>query len=78
MLNYLNNWQKKAIRGIAGLSPNESFRSYFKELNVMTVPSLYIYKNLNKFDLRMTIHDHGTRSGHKIDVPYARLAKTHN
>lgn len=78
-------WQKKAIRCIASLARRDSCKGHFEELNIMTVPSLYIYscllnvkENLNKYDLRKTIHEHNTRTGHTIDLPYSRLSKVHN
>lgn len=53
-------WQKKAVRCILGLGRNESCRSHFKSLGIMTVPSLYIYnclvytkENIDKFSMKV-------------------------
>lgn len=76
--------QKKAVRCLAGLGPQESCKHYFKELNIITLPGLYIYhcllyakENLNDFNLNQSKHLHNTRNKHMIDLPFYRLSKTH-
>lgn len=38
--------QKRAIRLISGVAPRESCRPLFKQLNILPLPALYIYKVL--------------------------------
>lgn len=40
--------QKKCIRAICGVPPDESCRALFKNLDLLTLPSLYIYE-VSKF-----------------------------
>ena len=61
--------QKYAIRIICGLSPTMSCRDYFKELKVLTVTGLYIYKiciyafnNKRNLQLNRAMHNHNTRN----------------
>lgn len=74
--------QKKVIRIMLNLPSNTSCRSYFKMLNILTVPCIYIYeilicvhKQLQKFTRNEQIHNHYTRrrsnlhlSGHKSSL----------
>ena len=75
--------QKRAIRAIYEMRPRESLRYLFKEINILTLPSLYIYenimyvrKNLHKFKLNSDHHNMNTRNKDKIAVPRFRLCKT--
>jgi hypothetical protein len=75
--------QKRAIRAIYEMRPRDSLRELFKEINILTLPSLYIYenimhvrKNLYKFKLNSDNHNFNTRNKDKIAVPKFRLAKT--
>lgn len=77
-------WQKKAVRCICSLSPQDSCKEYFKKLKIMTVPSLFIFsclmhikEHFNKLTTRTNIHTHNTRNKHTIDIPYSRLTKIH-
>ena len=38
--------QKRAIRAIYNLSPKDSLRQKFKEINILTVASQYIFENV--------------------------------
>ena len=74
--------QKRAIRSIYKLSPRYSLREKFKEINVLTVPSQFIYenllyahKNINLFKKYSDIHNINTRNKHKFVVPATRLKK---
>ena len=74
--------QKRAIRAIYKLHPRHSLRDKFKEINIMTVPSQYIYenllyahKNINLFKRYSDIHNVHTRNKHNFVVPKTRLKK---
>lgn len=74
--------QKRAVRAIYYLKARESLREKFKTINILTMPSLYIYmnimyarKNLHKFKLSSEVHSHDTRHKHKIVVARTRLSK---
>ncbi|KAJ8714014.1 hypothetical protein PYW08_007634 [Mythimna loreyi] len=74
--------QKRAIRFIYKLSPRHSLKDKFKEINIMTVPSQYIYENIlyahknkNTFKKYSDIHDFNTRNKHKFVAPATRLKK---
>jgi hypothetical protein len=45
-LNRIFIIQKKAIRSICRLKPSESCREKFRELQILTVPSLYIFETI--------------------------------
>ena len=81
----LLTWQKKALRIMLGLKPHDSCRSAFVNLKIMTLPSIYIYKNLlyvhenfHEFKTRLTVHEHNTRGKFNLDTPHVRLAKSVN
>lgn len=76
-------WQKKALRIIKGLSDRESCQPFFKELHIMTLPSIYIYsclvkckETLEKRQLRHNIHTYPTRKNNKLEILRVRLEKT--
>lgn len=76
-------WQKKALRRIVGIPPTETCRNHFRELGILTVPSIYILHcllhakcNINSLTQRSNIHDHVTRNNNQLDVPQVRLSKT--
>lgn len=76
-------WQKKAIRVIKDLQERESCVPFFKEINIMTLPSLYMYsclvlakENLGSFQKRQDIHNYSTRQKCMIDLLCIRLEKT--
>ena len=61
--------QKRALRTIVRKSPRESCRPLFQELNVLTVPGVYIYeavtfvkKHLELFSKNCDVHNYETRS----------------
>jgi hypothetical protein len=76
--------QKRAIRSIYLLSSRESLRDRFKEINIMTVASLYIYeniiyviKNFDSFTKNSDIHKLNTRNKNKIAIKKFRIRKVH-
>lgn len=76
-------WQKKAVRTIKGIGNRDSCRNLFMELNILTLPSLYILqcllhvkKHFNELKMHSDLHDHNTRYKDKIDTKFVRLSKT--
>ena len=72
--------QKKAIRAMCGLSQRTSCVPHFKELNILTTPSIFIYecakfvrKNPERFQLNCDIHNYPTRNASHIHIPHHRL-----
>ncbi|KAG8263201.1 hypothetical protein J6590_108499 [Homalodisca vitripennis] len=68
-LNKILRLQKEAIRVILKLKKDESCKLYFKELEFMTVYSLYIYRtvlyvknNETKLPRQLHVHDYNTRN----------------
>lgn len=75
--------QKRAVRAIYNKRPRESLRDFFKQINILTLPSLYIYENimyvkkhLECFTKKSETHHFNTRYKDKIVVPKFRLTKT--
>lgn len=74
--------QKRAIRSIYGLKRRDSLRKFFKEIDILTVISQYIYevivyvhKNIDCFKKRSVCHKFNTRNKHKITCDVFRLVK---
>lgn len=77
--------QKRAIRAIYNLSCRHSLRDKFKEINIMTVASQYVYenliyvkKNINLYSKYSDIHSINTRNKDLLIVPRTRLQKISN
>lgn len=75
--------QKRIIRTIVNISPRESCKNYFLKLNILTLPSLfifeicvYIYKNRSQFPLRKSMHNICTRQANTFHVPFSHFKKT--
>jgi hypothetical protein len=75
--------QKRAVRNIYNMNPKESLRDVFKTINILTLPSLYIFsnimfvrKNLHKYNKNSDIHCINTRNKNKLQLPRYRRAKT--
>lgn len=73
--------QKMAVRNIRGLNKTVSCRNVFKELHILTIPSIYIYElvifvkqNLNKFLCNSYYHDYGTRKKNELSIPVHTLS----
>ena len=76
-------WQKKVVRCIKGKASRESCRPLFRELAILTLPSLYIFhsllntkENLSNLSTRKNVHSYGTRNRNDLDLPHVRLRKT--
>lgn len=77
--------QKRAIRAIYNLNRRHSLKDLFKEINVLTVASQYIYenlmyvkKNINVFMKNSDIHKVNTRNKNNLILPKTRLQKINN
>ena len=76
--------QKRAIRAIYKLRPKTSLRDKFKDIDIMTMPSQYIYeniiyvhKNIHLFKKNSDIHSFNTRNKDKLVTTTSRLHKAH-
>lgn len=74
--------QKRAIRAVYKLGSRVSLRELFKSINILTMPSLYIYmnimyvrKNIDHLEKLGDRHTHNTRNKNKIASCKSRLAK---
>lgn len=68
--------QKRAIRSMVGVGPMVSCRPYFRELNIMTVVGVYIYKtllqvreNIDSYKKLNSSHTYSTRCENTIEYP---------
>lgn len=80
-LNRVFKLQKRAIRNIAGLSFQTSCRPYFKKLQLLTLPCIYILEiliyvksNLNQFITNGDFHQYETRHNHLLSIPTHNLS----
>lgn len=74
--------QKRAIRYICGLPRGASCRPFFKSLEILTVPSLYILevciltkKKASSLKKLGDTHTYNTRHRNDFDVPYHRTCR---
>lgn len=81
-LSMILGLQKRGIRHILGLNFMESCREHFKELKVLTVPALYIFKcvmlvsnTLHQVDVSRNgdTHDYHTRNRNDVRPEHHRL-----
>lgn len=77
--------QKKAVRTIAGVSRYTTCRNIFKQLNMLTVPCIYILEvllfvkqNMDKFVTNNNYHDYDTRNGANLCLPNHNLSVYEN
>ena len=75
--------QKKAIRIMLNLGYRESCKRYFPDLQIMTLPSTFIYsslveihKNRANYLMQSDIHSKSTRYAHHLRTPQYRLNKS--
>jgi len=73
--------QKGIIRIMVGTHPRTSCRRLFKKLEILTVPSQYIYslisffiENQEKFQTNLSVHNINTRNKHHFHRPIANLS----
>ena len=73
--------QKRTIRIMVGAQPRTSCRRLFKKLEILTVPSQYIYSlmsffigNQEKFLTNSSVHNINTRNTHHLHRPVANLS----
>jgi Reverse transcriptase (RNA-dependent DNA polymerase) len=79
-LDRILKYQKRAIRIIVGLKSGESCREHFVNLNILTVPSIYIQSvimlavsNGSVYEKTVKGHEHNTRGKENIHVNLFRL-----
>lgn len=77
--------QKRAVRAIYRLGPRVSLREKFKEINILTFVSQYIYdnlvyvkRNITNFQKYSDIHNFNTRNKDKLVAYVSRLHKISN
>lgn len=70
--------QKRIIRCMMSAPPTQSCKPLFRDMEIMTVPGIYIYqlliftyKNKHKFQLNTDTHDYNTRNKN-ICIPFTR------
>jgi IS1 family transposase len=73
--------QNRIIRIMVGAHPRTSCRRLFKKLEILTVPSQYIYSfmrffigNQEKFRTNSSVHNINTRNKHHLHRPVANLS----
>lgn len=74
--------QKRAIRAIYNLKRRDSLRDKFKEIDILTVASQFIYdnlvyvrKNIQLYTKHSDVHNINTRNKDKLIMPMTRLQK---
>lgn len=72
--------QKAYIRTMLFMNHNQSCRKVFKEINILTLPSLYIFKclvfvhkNMDRFSSEQHSHSYNTRFKNQLQYPIHRL-----
>lgn len=75
--------QKKAVRALCNLKQRDSCKPYFVQQNILTLPSvyiltvlLYVYDNIEQFNVNGQHHEYATRKRVELRVPYHRLTRT--
>lgn len=77
--------QKRAIRSVYKLRGRDSLRELFKEIDILTLPSQYVFenimyarKNASRYLKNSDLHRFNTRNKNKIAQPQSRLSKVRN
>lgn len=81
-LNTIFVLQKRAVRAIYNLGPRASLREKFREINILTVVSqfifenlMYVKKNFEKFEKYSNIHHVNTRNKDNLVIHTTRLQR---
>lgn len=74
--------QKRAVRAIYGLRRRDSLRELFKEIDILTFSSQYIFdnimyvrKHIDQFEKNADVHNVNLRNKNKLVIPLFRLSK---
>ena len=77
--------QRRAIRVLARLDYREDCRDSFRNLKILTLPSLYIYEclryvtaNIDLMQRHNGVHDYATRNNNNLRQPQLRLSRSRN
>lgn len=77
--------QKRAVRAIYKMRPRDSLREKFKEINILTLASqfifeniMYVKKNISNFKKNSDLHSVNTRNKNKLAQTISRLHKVTN
>ena len=77
--------QRRAVRTIGGLGYREDCRHIFKDLRIITLPSLYVYEslkqihsNIQQYRNNADVHGYGTRALNNIRGERLRLDRSRN
>uniref|UniRef100_A0A0A9YGB1 Putative RNA-directed DNA polymerase from transposon BS n=1 Tax=Lygus hesperus TaxID=30085 RepID=A0A0A9YGB1_LYGHE len=75
--------QRRAVRAIAGIGYRADCKSSFIDLNILTIPAIYIlecimYVHSHLSDFRLISHSYQTRSANNLVVPFMRLCVSRN
>ncbi|KAK9501212.1 hypothetical protein O3M35_011970 [Rhynocoris fuscipes] len=82
--NIIFKLQKKVVRIMANKGPRDTCRQLFSQLGIMTLSSLYIYKNLMYLKEKENIvtrgeqYTYNTRSKDNVYLPFTRLVKSNS
>lgn len=75
--------QRRAMRVLCGMGYREDVKEKYTELNILTIPSrfiyeslIYTYKNLNNFQRNRYYHNYITRYNNDIRPEFLRLQKS--
>lgn len=75
--------QKKCVRAMMGVNSRDHCKPHFQHLQLLTIPSLYIFnclmyikKNMNALETQSDIHTYSTRNQSLLRIPYHRLTIT--
>ena len=77
--------QRRCMRVLCDIGYRYDCREYFKDLKVLTLPSVYILqcltyakRNADKFVTPSSIHPYSTRTNQQCRLPFLRLEKSRN